>query len=82
LDVPIESQRAGGLLREIEQVLLGLQPLDRTLTLRDVLMDGYDKSREAGGISQQCENHIRPHGAAVSKDEMFLLAETVTSAFA
>src|SRR5829696_6418224 len=45
-------------------------------------MDGYNKSRAACGIPQQCENHIRPHGVAVSEDEMFFLAETAAFAFA
>ena len=82
LDVPIESHRAGGFLCESEQIPIGLQPLDCLFALRDVLVDGDDKSRQACGISQQCENHIRPYRAAVFKDEMFFLAEAVTFPFA
>ena len=80
----IAIERAGqqSMLSESEQVPIGLQTLDRLLTLRDVLVDGNDKSRQACRISQQCENHIRPHRSPVWKDEMFFLAETVAFAFA
>ena len=38
-------------LRKVEKLLLVLQPLDRALALRDVLMDGDDKPGAARGIS-------------------------------
>lgn len=59
-----------------EQILVRLQLLDSTLVFPSILMDGYDKSRDACQVSQQCENHIRPHRAAFSEDEMFFLGET------
>lgn len=40
LGVPVESHRAGGLLRQLQQFLFGLQPLGRTLAFGDVSPEG------------------------------------------